>query len=199
MPILQRFLREPVDMDIVTPSGRVDPVRLRIQQHVNSLGRMRQRRVDGRRMRMHQLGPVGVEQPQRAAAARAEMPASGTDAAFAIVLANAGTVDAHMLAALDVQRVGPHPDVDRAAAAARGLATDRAVAMQERRRRVRLAAETHLTAMAGSFDVHGGVHPVRRRADASPRDVDGATTSGQSADGDDKSAVRARSHLVVWR
>jgi len=77
---------------------------------------------------MHQLRPLRIEQPQRAAAARAEVTAAGADAALAVVLANAGAVYAQMLAALDLQRVGAGAEVDRKAAATGGLAADRAVA-----------------------------------------------------------------------
>src|SRR5690606_27133092 len=47
--------------------------------------------------------------------------------------------------------------VDGAAAAAGGLAADRAVAVQERDRGVRLAAEPHLAAVARAFQLHVGL------------------------------------------
>src|SRR5690606_23471493 len=109
---------------------------------------------DRRSVRVDQVRPLRIEHPQRAAAAGAEVAAPGTDAAAAIVLADLRLVDAQVLASVHFQGAGARAQVDGAAAASGGLAANRAIAMQERRRRVRLAAETHLAAMAGTFELH---------------------------------------------
>src|SRR5690606_851718 len=87
-------------------------------------------------------------------AAGAEVPTPETEAAAARVVADLRVVDAEVLAPLHLERVCTRTEVDGAAATARGLAADRAVAVQERRRRVRLAAEADVSAMAGTFDSH---------------------------------------------
>src|SRR6478735_7760744 len=106
-------------------------------------------------MRMHKVRPFGIEQPQGAAAAQAEMTLSRTDAAAAVIVPDLRVVDAEVLASIDVKRRRARAKIDRAAAAARGLAADRAVAIQIGDRRVRLAAETHGAAVTGTFEMHG--------------------------------------------
>src|SRR5690606_29943772 len=102
---------------------------------------------------MDEIRPLRVEQPQGAAAGGAEMAAAGTGAAAALVVADVGLVHAQVFAAFDLQRVGARAQVDCAAAPAGGLAADRAVAVQEWGGRMRFAAEAHLAAVAGAFEL----------------------------------------------
>src|SRR5690606_11237451 len=163
VPLLQRFLRESLQLHVVRPVRHQHPVGLRSQQPVHPFRRLRQRRVDGRGMRVHQVRPFRTEQPQRAAAAGAEMPPRGTYPAATIVLADLRLVHAQVLAPLHLERVGAGAEVDGTAAAAGGLAADRAVALQERRRRIGLAAETDIAAVAGTFQSHG-IASLRNRS-----------------------------------
>jgi hypothetical protein len=55
-------------------------------------------------MRMHGLGPLGIGQPQRTAAAGAEVALAGVDAAAATVIADFRVVEAGVLAPVDLER-----------------------------------------------------------------------------------------------
>ena len=126
-----------------------------IERCLDDLGRLRQRRVDRRRVRVHELRPARVPEPERAAAPHAEAPL-GLRAPRALArLAEQRVIAAEVLLAAHLERVGGGAEVDRVAAAAGGLAADRAMAVHERHRAVRFEAEANGAAMAGAFEVHG--------------------------------------------
>ena len=114
-------------------------------------------------MRVHELGPTRVPQPQRAAALQAETAAGLRPRRALARFAHHRVVDADVLAAAHRQAVGCSAEVDRITAAARRLAADRAVTMHERHGAVRFDAERHRAAMARAFEMHGGEPPVQRR------------------------------------
>lgn len=78
VPLLERLVRIALAMDVMPTIRHRYPIGLRVQQHVHPLGRVRQRRIDGGGMRVDEIGPLRVRQPQRPAAALAEMPVSGS-------------------------------------------------------------------------------------------------------------------------
>src|SRR5262249_20652506 len=91
-------------------------------------GRDRKRYIDGRGEGMHEVGPLGVVQPQGGAALAAEIALARADhAVAAIVIADLGAIDANGLATLHRERAHVAHDVDGEAAAARRLAADAAV------------------------------------------------------------------------
>src|ERR1700722_11377036 len=106
---------------------------------------------------MDQLRPLRGEQPQRRGALRTEAALASGDLAVAVVLVgDLGAEDADGLARiLDLQgrRVGGQ--LDGVAAAARGLAADRAIAALVGLRRMAERGEMHGAAAAGAFEVEG--------------------------------------------
>jgi hypothetical protein len=95
-----------------------------------------------------EVRPLRVEQPQRTPAAGAEVALARTCPAAAVVVADPGLVHTQVFAAFNLEGVGVRAQVDRAAAAARRLSADRAVAVQERHGRVGLALEADVSAVA---------------------------------------------------
>src|SRR3546814_7818004 len=79
---------------------------------------------------MHQCRPARIVEIEGRAAVLAEMPLGRADAAR-IACRPARMIDAHVLLALHLQGCGLAGKVDGVAAAARRLATDRAVARSE--------------------------------------------------------------------
>src|SRR5205085_154138 len=122
---------------------------------------------DRRRERMHELRPLGIVEPERRAAALAEMAPPGRRVALAILL-DARAIDADVLASDHRERFLPCAEIDRVTAAARGLAADRTIAALIRHRRVGIARKAHAAAMAGTFDVHVR-SPVKRHSPGSWR------------------------------
>src|SRR5262249_50699675 len=112
--------------------------------------------VDRGCVRMHQVGPRGIPQPQRAATALAEMPAARTARPLAGLLVHQpGPIHRDVLLSLDLQRSIVAPEIDGVAAGSRGLATDRAVAPHERIAMGRFELEPHGAAVARAFEFHG--------------------------------------------
>ena len=89
--------------------------------------RHRQRRVDGAREGMNQVGPLDVVQPERRRAADAEVALAGRDLAGLAAL-DLGTVDTDMAPSAHRERRRDAAEVDGIATAARRLATNGAVA-----------------------------------------------------------------------
>src|SRR3546814_17178483 len=83
------------------------------------------------------------------------MPLGRADAAR-IACRPARMIDAHVLLALHLQGCGLAGKVDGVAAAARRLATDRAVATHVRHRGAREHGKAYGTAVTGSFDLRHG-------------------------------------------
>ena len=103
-------------------------------------------------------GQRGIPDPERRAAAAAELPLARA-LGIALVVQD-GVEGADVLRALDLQARRLGAEVDGEAAAAGGLAADRAVAEHEGIGVRRLHAEAHGAAVAGSFEVHGRLTPA---------------------------------------
>ena len=151
-----------VEAGVVRPDRRHHPGRLVVQHQVHAGRRHRQLAVDRRGERVHEVGPARVEQPERAGAMTAEIAlgrgssAAGRRRRRPAPRSGPGRWRARR--ARDVQRVRRAHQVDRIAAAARGLAADRAVAELVGLRRVRIDGEPHGAAAAGTLEAvrHGG-------------------------------------------
>src|ERR1035437_7053643 len=116
VPVHERLLGEARMVRIMFAALHFAPRRLEIKTDVDALGRFRQRRVDRRRMRMHEIRPLRIVQPQRAAAALAEVATAAAGPALAILL-DTRAIHAKMLAALDLERLLPCAEIDRITAA----------------------------------------------------------------------------------
>src|ERR1700704_2286791 len=97
MPVLERFLRELLVVRIVLAAPRLAPGRLELKADVHALGRFRQRRVDRRRERMHELGPFGIVKPERRTAVLAEVAPARRRVTLAVLL-DPRAIDADVLA-----------------------------------------------------------------------------------------------------
>src|SRR6185312_13624807 len=97
MPGFERFLRERPVVRIVAAASRLAPRRLERKANVHALGRFRQRRVDRRRERMHEPWPLWIVEPERRAAALAEVSPAGRRVALTVFL-DARAIDADVLA-----------------------------------------------------------------------------------------------------
>src|SRR5690242_17123693 len=112
MPGLERFVRELLVMRIVLSAPRLAPRRLERKADVCALRRLRQRRIDRRRERMHELRPVGIVEPERRAAAPAEVAAAGRRPVL-VVFFDPRAIDADVLAPDDRERLLPRAEIDR--------------------------------------------------------------------------------------
>src|SRR5690349_6817371 len=156
MPVLERLVGPAADADVALAARHVDPRCSEVERGLDDLGRLRQWRVDRRRMRMDELGPARIPEPEGAAAAHAEAPLGDRAARALARLADQRVVAAEMALAADLQRRRVGAEVDGVAAAAGGLAADRAVAVHERHRAHRLDGEADGAAVAGPFEMHDG-------------------------------------------
>jgi len=141
----------------------VDPGRDVGERRLDDLARLRQRRVDRRRVRMDQIRPARIPEPEGAAAFLAKAPLRLRAGRALARLAHHRVIAAEVLLAAHLHRLGTGAEVDGIAAAARGLAADRAVAVHERHRARRFDRERDGTAMAGPFEMHV-MQRSRRRA-----------------------------------
>src|SRR5262249_1661823 len=128
------------------------PGRLEAQHQVDMRRRHGQRRVDGARVGPHAVRPLWVEHIDVGPALAAEPALGGADFGAA-TLANASVIFFQKAAPPHAQRVAPAHYV-AAKRTAGGLATDRAVAIHEWVRCVRLHTKGHATALAGALEQH---------------------------------------------
>ena len=144
---------------VARPDAGLDPWRAVGQHQVGALGRHRQERVDRRGVRVQELGPARVPEPERRAAGAAELALA--QAGRAVV--HPGVVALDVLGAGHLQRVRQRTEVDREAAAG-GLAADRAVAEVERIGVRRLDREAHRAAVARAFELQVRLLPLSSMA-----------------------------------
>src|SRR5690606_39155589 len=101
-------------------------------------------------------GPARIPQPQRAAAARAEVAPGFAHPRFAVFLEPCA-VDTQEALARHLHAPDGCAEVDRIATGARGLAADGAIAAHEGNRLRRFDGEADAAAMAGAFEAHGAL------------------------------------------
>ena len=156
VPLLERLARPLAARTWPLPFGTSTHGATKSSAGFDDLRRLRQRRVDRRGVRVHELRPARVPR----ARARCRISTQNRRSAFERLralarLAQDRVIAAEVLLAAHLQRRRGAAEVDRVAAAARRLAADRAVAVHERHGAVRFEAEAHGAAMAGAFEVHG--------------------------------------------
>jgi hypothetical protein len=118
VPVFERFVGPAARVHITHAARHIDPRRNEVESRLDDLGRLGQRRVDRRSMRVNEVRPARIPEPERAAAFGAEATL-GLRAACALArLANQGVVGAEVARAADLQRGGVGAQVDRVPAAA---------------------------------------------------------------------------------
>src|SRR5690606_41481660 len=116
MPLRQRLVRIFSKAFIAILNLRLDPTCLGVEHQMRMFGRHRQLGIDGRSVRVDQIRPTGVPEPERTTAGSAEMAlpfAYGDRAGFRV--GHTGAVDAQMLPPFDRQRTVVTAEVDRIA------------------------------------------------------------------------------------
>ena len=112
---------------------------------------------------MHQLRPLRVREPQRAAALLAEIPVPRARGDFpGRFVPQLCAVDSNICLARNLQRFVLAAEVNGIPAPARGLAADRAIIQIERIRVRRLDGEFYAPTVTRSLEFHGDLPEIRR-------------------------------------
>ena len=132
MPGCKRLLGINIEALIARTGLNLDPRRLRAEHQMRMLERHRQRAVDGRGERMHELGPARIPNPQAAAAVPAEAALCRALLHMAVRVFEHGLIYADVLAPLDFERGVFAAQIDRITATTGRFTADGAIAPRKR-------------------------------------------------------------------